>query len=135
MIHAAALKARELFRETTGEFFWYFQDMRLTRREGSLLFIHAGVDDVVATQLARDGVDALNERFRQLIDENLFELYHGPVISPSTLTRPCLISSSASRREQNPVSLMCLFSLIDASQTSPRPSSPSSTFDQPSAPI
>ena len=34
---------------------------------------------VVAGQLARDGVQALNERFRRLMEENLFELYHGPV--------------------------------------------------------
>ncbi len=78
-VHAAALKARELFRAPDGEFRWLFEAMRLARREGSFLFIHAGVDDVVAGQLARGGVETLNERFRRLMDENLFELYHGPV--------------------------------------------------------
>jgi amphi-Trp domain-containing protein len=79
MIYGAALKAKELLRDPAGEFSWFFREMNLTRREGSLLFIHAGVDDVVARQLARDGVQALNERFRRLMEENLFELYHGPV--------------------------------------------------------
>jgi amphi-Trp domain-containing protein len=78
-VYAAALKARELFRAPSGEFRWLFDSMRLARREGSFLFIHAGVDDVVAGQLVHAGVEELNDRFRQLLNENLFELYHGPI--------------------------------------------------------
>ena len=79
MIHAAAEQARQLFTTPGGEFHWFFEGMTLARREGSLLFIHAGVDNTVAAQLARQGVGALNADFRRLMHEDLFELYHGPV--------------------------------------------------------
>jgi len=79
MIYAAAEQARQLFRTPGGEFHWFFEEMTLARREGSLLFIHAGVDNLVAAQLEREGVGALNADFRRLMREDLFELYHGPV--------------------------------------------------------
>lgn len=79
MLHAACLKARELFHERGGEFFWFFDSMRLARRFGSFLFVHAGVDDTVAALLQSEGIDGLNREFRRLMTENLFDLYHGPL--------------------------------------------------------
>lgn len=79
MMHAAFRKARELFLEPGGEFTWYFDRMMLARRAGSFLLIHAGVDDLVARVVRRSGVEGLNAEFRRLMEEDLFELYHGPV--------------------------------------------------------
>lgn len=76
MLHATWLKTRELFLEG-GEFHWFFDEMRLAYRNGSFLFVHAGVDDVAAELLASQGVEGVNSRFKQLIDADLFELYHG----------------------------------------------------------
>ena len=77
MMHAAQRKARALFCDPDGEFGWFFKDMILARRAGSFLFVHAGVDDVVAGILRHRGTDGLNQDFRRLMTENLFELYHG----------------------------------------------------------
>jgi calcineurin-like phosphoesterase family protein len=80
MAYAAVQKCRELFLEPDGEFAWVFRDMTLAYRAGSVLFVHAGVDDEVAEALRRDGVQSVNDWFRRLIAEDkLFELYHGPV--------------------------------------------------------
>jgi hypothetical protein len=73
-------KFKELFLTPGGEFHWYFSRMELAHRCGSLLFVHAGVDDHVAAQLHGAGVEALNLDFRRLLTERkLFELYHGPM--------------------------------------------------------
>ncbi len=77
-LHAAAEKSRELFCEPDGEFHWFYGRMKLALKLGSFLFIHAGVDDTTAAEIRTSGVDGLNERFRQLLNEDLFELYHGP---------------------------------------------------------
>lgn len=79
MILAAAEKARDLFLDPQSEYAFYFRRMKLLLHAGSFLFVHAGVDDVVAQALERDGADVLNERFRHLMQENLFELYNGPI--------------------------------------------------------
>jgi hypothetical protein len=78
-ILAAAQKCRELFVEPTGEFAWFFERMRLARRAGSFLFLHAGVDDAMAAVLADEGVEGLNAQFARLADEDLFSLYNGAV--------------------------------------------------------
>jgi len=77
-IYTTLEKCRELFVRPEGEFRWFFEDMRLVRREGSFLFAHAGLDDVAAALLAREGADGLNAWFEQLSNNDLFELYHGP---------------------------------------------------------
>jgi hypothetical protein len=68
-----------MFLSSDGELAWYFERMNLARREGSFLFVHAGVDDAVARALKNGGVDALNAWYRRLVDTDLFELYHGPI--------------------------------------------------------
>lgn len=70
----------QLFLQPGGEFAWFFERMQLAFRAGSLLFIHAGVDDVLVSILHERGVDGLNARFRELLDSRqLFEIYHGPI--------------------------------------------------------
>lgn len=77
--YASARKCKELFLDHQGEFGWFFEQMQLARREGSLLFIHAGFDDRIAALLADKGVAYLNALFRQQIHDDLFEFYYGPV--------------------------------------------------------
>lgn len=79
MVHAAFETARWLFLEEGGEFAWFFERMKLCRKYGSLLFIHAGVDDTVAAAIRDHGVHHLNEEFRRLIRDDLFGLYHGAI--------------------------------------------------------
>jgi hypothetical protein len=78
-LYLAAMKARELFLTPEGAFSWYFQRMVLATRAGSFLFIHAGVDDALASILRAEGTEGLNARFRHLFGSNLFELYHGSI--------------------------------------------------------
>ncbi|MGD8861204.1 MAG: metallophosphoesterase family protein [Myxococcales bacterium] len=79
-VEAAADKFHELFLTPGGEFAWFFERMQLAYRAGSFLFVHAGVDDDVALQIRRQGVEGVNRRFRELLDgRELFELYHGDI--------------------------------------------------------
>ncbi|MCA9638077.1 MAG: metallophosphoesterase, partial [Myxococcales bacterium] len=77
MVHAAFEAAREVFLGEGGEHRWFFERMKLCRKYGSLLFIHAGVDDVIAGLIRERGIHFVNEEFRRLIDDDLFGLYHG----------------------------------------------------------
>jgi len=72
-------KLRELLVDPAGEFHWYFRDMDLACREGSFMFVHAGVDDTMAARIRQGGMASLNEYYHKLAGEDLFELYHGPV--------------------------------------------------------
>jgi hypothetical protein len=78
-LYAALTRAQDMFLHPGGEFAWYFERMILARREGSLLFVHAGVDDTVARVIAAGGVTALNAWYRRLFKADLFGLYHGPL--------------------------------------------------------
>lgn len=76
-VYAAVQKFRELFFEPTGRYHWFFSKMKLVHREGSYLFAHAGIDDVVAEMLFEKGTDYVNQQFSEMIDSNPFEVYHG----------------------------------------------------------
>lgn len=76
-VYAAVKKFREMFFEPGGRYYWFFSSMKLAHREGSYLFVHAGVDDEVAGIINRSGIQAVNDRFRKLLIEQPFELYHG----------------------------------------------------------
>ncbi|MEZ4652113.1 MAG: metallophosphoesterase [Candidatus Eisenbacteria bacterium] len=78
-VYVATQLAQRLFLQPNGEFRWFFERMRLARRAGSFLMIHAGVDDETAALIHSHGVEGLNDRFRELVEEDLWELYHGPV--------------------------------------------------------
>ncbi len=78
-VYATALRCRELFLEPGGEFAWFFRDMQLAHREGSFLFIHAGLDDRVSRLLKKGGVRHLNRLFRAHVENDLFKFYYGPL--------------------------------------------------------
>lgn len=78
-IHYAAEQARHLFKHPEGEFHWFFERMDVALRWGSFLLVHAGVGDVTAGIMAREGIFGINTWFHRLLADDPFELYHGPV--------------------------------------------------------
>jgi len=78
-LYAAALKCRELFVEPSGRYTWFFQTMKAVHQSGSLLFVHAGVDDQMAAQISRKGVAHVNRRFRKESRKDPFVFYTGTV--------------------------------------------------------
>ena len=79
MAYAAAMKWRRLFLHRRGEFAWYFRDMTLTLRQGSFLFLHAGLDDRMARVIQDKGLKTLNRMFRKQLFGSPFEFYYGPL--------------------------------------------------------
>jgi hypothetical protein len=75
---AARTAQRELI-EPGGAFSWFFPRLRLVHRAGSVLFVHAGVDDEVAHRLRRGGCPEVDIAFREGVDEDPNGLYHGPL--------------------------------------------------------
>ncbi len=79
MAYAAARKWQELFLDPKGEFFWFFDKMRLAHKEASFLFIHAGLDDQIAQIIQDEGIKALNREFNVKLRKDLFDFYYGPL--------------------------------------------------------
>jgi hypothetical protein len=79
MAYAAAMKWQRLFMHRHGEFAWFFRDMALTHREGSFLFLHAGLDDRIARVIQDMGLKALNREFHKQLFGYPFEFYYGPL--------------------------------------------------------
>jgi hypothetical protein len=78
-VYATLQKCRELFIDDDGEFSWFYRDMQLAHRAGSFLFIHAGLDDRVATMIEEQGIGHLNRLYREQMHHDLFEFYYGPL--------------------------------------------------------
>lgn len=78
MAHAAVSHCRALF-EPGGEHAWLFSRMRLAHRAESLLFVHAGIDDLAARRIHDEGVEAVDDHYHRLLDDDPFELHYGPV--------------------------------------------------------
>ncbi|POF28352.1 metallophosphoesterase family protein [Roseibium marinum] len=78
-LYAAALKCRELFVEPSGRYAWFFQCMKAVHQSGSLLFVHAGIDDHMAAQISSKGVAHVNRRFRKESRKDPFVFYSGTV--------------------------------------------------------
>lgn len=76
-VYAAVQKFRDLFFEPDGRYHWFFSKMKLAHREGSYLFVHAGMDDVVAEMIYSHGTEYVNEQFSAVIRSDPFALYHG----------------------------------------------------------
>lgn len=76
-VYAAAVQCRQLFLAEDGEFAWFFRDMQLMRREGSFLFVHAGIDDGLVALIEQLGTDELNQRFHPMAADDPFGLYYG----------------------------------------------------------
>ena len=79
MVYAAARKWQELFLQPKGEFAWYFRKLKIGHREGSFIFVHAGIDDRMAKLVADKGVKHLNRRFRKDLFSDPFDFYYGPM--------------------------------------------------------
>lgn len=78
-VYAAALTCERMLLRPGGEFYWFYQNLRLAHRRGSLLFVHAGMDDQIAKLVRDKGIDTLNRRFRKQIYHDPFEFYYGPL--------------------------------------------------------
>jgi UDP-2,3-diacylglucosamine pyrophosphatase LpxH len=78
-VYAAVMKWQELFLKPSGEFSWFFKQMKLVYRQGSFLFVHAGVDDRMAKLINRKGIKYINKEFRDSVNDEIFEFYYGPM--------------------------------------------------------
>lgn len=79
MMYAAALMSKEIFLKPHGVYSWYFRSLNMVQRNGSILFVHAGLDDDMCALLNQRGVSAINNRFHREIREAPFDFYFGPV--------------------------------------------------------
>ena len=78
-VYAATLQWQKLFLDPGGEFHWFYDRLRLLYRQGSFLFIHAGLDDNVAELIHRKGFKHLNKRFRKQLKGDDLMFYYGPL--------------------------------------------------------
>jgi hypothetical protein len=78
-VYAATMKWQQLFLKSGEEFHWFYDRMRLFYRQGSFLFIHAGLDDQVADLIRRKGVKHLNKRFKKQLNKDDLSFYYGPI--------------------------------------------------------
>jgi hypothetical protein len=78
-VYAAAKKWQELFLHPKGKYAWFYRDMKLVHREGSFLFLHAGLDDRMARAFHDDGLNSMNRLFHKQIAGDMFHFYYGPV--------------------------------------------------------
>jgi hypothetical protein len=79
MAYAAAKKWQELFMHPKGEYAWFYKHMKLGYREGSFVFVHAGIDDRIARLISDKGMKHINRKFRQQIHQDPFDFYYGPM--------------------------------------------------------
>ncbi len=79
MVYASALMCRSLFLAPDGPYAWFYERMDMIQKSGSLLFVHAGLDDAMCALLAEGGPDAVNARFRAEARQDPFAFYFGPV--------------------------------------------------------
>lgn len=77
--YAAVLKWRELFLNVDGEFYWFFDEMKLAYKKGSFLFLHAGLDDQTVSKIVARGIKGLNQEAKKLLDRDPFGFYYGPI--------------------------------------------------------
>ena len=78
-VYAAVESWKQLFLDKQGEFYWFYDEMKLAMQFGSLLFTHAGLDNEMARLLSRGGVKQLNKAFYQALKERPFTFYYGPL--------------------------------------------------------
>jgi len=78
-LYAAALKCRELFVGGKGDYAWFYEDMRAAHQSGSLLFVHAGIDDHMAGLISSHGVAHVNDRFKKESQAEPFVFYSGTI--------------------------------------------------------
>jgi len=79
MVYAAARKWQQLFLHPKGEFAWFYKRLKLGCREGSFLFVHAGIDDRMARLISEKGMPHINRKFRKQMYRDPFDFYYGPM--------------------------------------------------------
>lgn len=79
MVYAAALMCKSLFLAPGGPYAWFYARMKMVHQCGSLLFVHAGLDDAMCALLAEGGTGAVNARFGAEARQDPFAFYFGPV--------------------------------------------------------
>lgn len=79
MVYASALMCRFLFLAPDGPYAWFYRRMDMILQSGSLLFVHAGLDDAMCALLAEGGAEAVNTRFRAEARQDPLAFYFGPV--------------------------------------------------------
>lgn len=79
MVYAAASKWQELFLQPKGEFAWFYRRMKLGYREGSFIFVHAGIDDRIAKLVSDKGMKYINRKFNKQLYKDPFDFYYGPM--------------------------------------------------------
>ncbi|WP_236545360.1 metallophosphoesterase [Tropicimonas marinistellae] len=78
-LFAATRVCHQLFLEPGGDYAWFYRAMEVICRCGSLLFVHAGLDDSVCALLAHGGTEEVNRRFRNEAARDPFAFYTGAV--------------------------------------------------------
>ncbi|MBK1635775.1 metallophosphoesterase [Rhodovulum adriaticum] len=76
---AAALKCHDVFFTPGGAYAWFYEEMDVVARSGSLLFVHAGICDSMCALLAKGGVAAINARYRAGAENPTLAFYFGPL--------------------------------------------------------
>jgi hypothetical protein len=79
MVYAAAKKWQELFLHPKGKYAWFYKRMKLGCREGSFIFVHAGIDDQMAKLISEKGMKYINRKFRKQMYRDPFDFYYGPM--------------------------------------------------------
>lgn len=82
MIYAAAQQCQKLFFSKKGRFSWFFRNMQLAYKQGSFLFVHAGLDDDVSQLIKKQGIKKLNKRFKATLRDDLFAFYFSSLATP-----------------------------------------------------
>ncbi len=76
-LYAAAVETRALFMQPDGEYSWFLSSLKLLQREGSFLFVHAGVSDSLVASLAGHTADDLNAQFQRTLSTHPGEAFLG----------------------------------------------------------
>ena len=76
-VYAAAREAHRLFIDPKGKYAWFLQSLDLMWRQGSFLFVHAGLDDNTAALLCTKGVNHVNTQFKREFMQDPFNCYSG----------------------------------------------------------
>lgn len=79
MIYASAVMCHSLFFVPNGTYAWFYERMDMIEEIGSLLFVHAGLDDAMCALLTSGGSNAVNARFREEASQDPFAFYFGSV--------------------------------------------------------
>jgi hypothetical protein len=78
-VYAAAKKWQAMFLHKKGDYAWFYKRMKLGRREGSFIFVHAGIDDRMARLISEKGMKHINREFRRQMYNDPFDFYYGPM--------------------------------------------------------